>query len=281
MGATDADARRLAKVIDHPVRAKIISLLGERGQLGWKELSTELGVKTGALYHHLDTLEGLVERDASKKYSLTKSGKIVYSRTSESHTIESVQKAASEIKKEGTGRRVLASVFVPRSLIGTLVSSREVAVLILVATVGGLTLLSAATGVSPVLYYLRLDSGVLQTVGGFLASLAGAVMLCYASARLAFGTAVDIISLAASSALSFIPVFAAAALAQAPSISAALAASSTGFTLVLVFFQTWSATILGAGLSVASGVRIERALLVSLVALYATMAAMLALGVRA
>ena len=280
MGVVDADARRLAKVIDHPIRSRIITLLGDRGPLGWKELSSELGVKTGALYHHLDTLEGLVERDSAKKYSLTKSGKIVYSRTSQSHTIDSVRLAASEIKKEGYSRRLLAAVFVPRSLIGLLVSSRESASLVLLAIAGGLALLSWAGGFSPVLYYIRPDPGFLPTVGGLLASMTGAFSICYASARVGFGSSVDALSLAASSALSFVPVLAASIIATLPSVSSFLATSSAGFTLLLIFFQTWSVTILGAGLSVASGIRIERSLLVSLVALYATMAAMLALGVR-
>ena len=42
-------------------------------------------------------------------------------------------------------------------------------------------------------------------------------------------------------------------------------------TVAFAFFQAWGAGIVGAGMSVASGVRIEKTLVVSLVLLYATM----------
>ncbi len=278
MGTVDADARRLAKVVDHPIRARIIELLGERGALGWKELSTELGVKTGALYHHLDTLEGLVERDSSKKYALTKSGRIVYTRTSQSHTIDAVQKAALEIKHEGTSRRLALSLFAPRSLVSLLTPTRSASSLALLAIGGALAVFSGVAGISPILYYLRPVPGLIPTLGGFSASLAGLVVLCYASARFVLKSSVDLLTLAVASSLSFLPVFAASALTLVPAAAKLLASSSIAFTLLLVFFQTWSSTILGAGLSVASGVRIERALLVSLAVLYATMVVMLLQG---
>ncbi len=278
MGMEDAEARRLAKIIDHPIRARIIDLLGEKGALGWKELSTELGVKTGALYHHLDTLEGLVERDTAKKYSLTKSGKIVYSMTSESRTIDSVRRAALEIKREGTSRRLASSIFIPRSLLGYLASTRSSAAAALVGVVAALAAFSGWAGISPTLYYLHPDPGLVPTVGALLGSLAALVILCYVAARFVFRSNVDPLSLAAVSSFSFLPVFAASALVQFPPVASLFASSSAAFTLTLVFFQTWSSTILGAGLSIASGVRIERTLLVSLAILYATMVVMLVQG---
>ncbi len=280
MGVADADARKLAKVIDHPIRWRIIELLGDRGPLGWKELSADVGVRTGALYHHLDTLEGLVGRDPSKKYFLTKSGRIVYERTSQSHTIEAIRQAVTEMKQEGSSRRFLRAFFTPRWMIESLTSSRAVSATVLAAAALGLALFSDLEGISPALYYLRPDPGFLQTVGAFSASLTGVVALCYAAGRLAFNTGVDLLQLAAASSVSFLPVFFLSGLTRIPVLSSAFASSSLAFTLILVFFQSWSATIVGAGLSVSSGVRIERTLLASLVLLYATMVAMLLLGTK-
>lgn len=280
MGAVDADARKLAKVIDHPIRSRIIELLGERGALGWKDLSTELGVKTGALYHHLDTLEGLVERDPSKKYILTKAGRIVYARTSQSHTIDAVKKAAMEIRQEGTARRLALAIFVPRSMIRVITSSKTIAAIVLLAIVGGLALLSGIVGISPILYYLRPDPSLLPILGGFSASLAVLVALGYASAKTVFSSGVDILPLAASASLSYLPVYALSILTHVSALSTLFSSSSIALTLFLVFFQAWSSSIFGAGLSVASGIRIERTLLVSLAVLYATMVLMLLLGTR-
>jgi hypothetical protein len=278
MGEEDADARRLAKVIDHPIRARIIDLLGEKGPLGWKELSTELGVKTGALYHHIDTLEGLVERDSSKKYSLTKSGRIVHSRTSESHTIAAVQKAALEMRREGAGRRLAVSIFVPRTLLSYLTSSTNSAALVATTTIVALAVVSVWAGISPRLYFLRLGPGLISTLGGLTASLVVLMVLGSVLTKLAFKSEVDHTSLAAGASISFLPVFAVSILTLIPQTTPFVASSSIVYTLLLVFFQTWSSTILAAGLSVASGVRIERTLVVSILILYATMIFMLLQG---
>ena len=281
MAEFDADTRRLAKIVDHPIRSKIIALLGERGPLSWKELSTELGVKTGALYHHLDTLEGLVERDSTKKYALTKSGRIVFSSLSESHTIDSVQRAVLEIKSEGSAGRTLASIFIPRALLESLTSSRSLAVLFLVLFSMSFSVLSAWTRTSPDLYFIKSDPGFVQTFGDYFVSLGALVAICLVADMAIYKTDLDVVSLAAVSAFSFVPIFAASLLTLVPPIEVFLASSSTMYTLFLVFFQVWCSTLLGAGLSAVSGIRIEKTLLVGLFALYVTMFLMLVQGVGA
>lgn len=278
MGESGDETRRLAKIIEHPVRARIIELLGEKGPLGWKELSQELGVKTGALYHHLDTLEGFIERNASKKYALTKSGMIVYEETAKSRTVDSVHKAALEIKRQGQSRRFISSIFVPRSLIASLTKSRPASAAVLIAAMAVFTLFAAAEGLTPYLYYLRPDPGLANVLIGVAWSLGALLATCYVAARAVFKSAVDVLPLAAATAISFIPAFVFSGVSLIPAVSTLLSSSTTVFTLFEVVFQTWSATMLGAGLSVASGVRIEKTLLVSLAVVYATMFLMLVRG---
>jgi len=70
--------------------------------------------------------------------------------------------------------------------------------------------------------------------------------------------------------------------AYAPPASAGLPlsmfASSTVVTVMFAFFQAWAAGVVGAGMSVASGLRVEKTLVVSLVVLYATMLIILVQG---
>ena len=187
---------------------------------------------------------------------------------------------ASEIRQEGASRRFAASVLAPRSLIWSLTSARLNAILLFAALTAALALFSGVAGVSTELYYLRPDPSLFATLAELLASLATLLVVGYASARYVFKSSVDVASLAASSSVSFLPVLAVSALTVVPQASAALAASPMAYTLLLVLSQTWSSAIFGAGLSVASGVRIERTLLVSLVVLYATMVVMLVQGIR-
>src|SRR5271156_4016181 len=65
------------RMVNHPVRMRIIELLAVK-PMSWKELSTELGVRTGSLYHHLDTLEKIVTRDPERRYTLTRLGMEIY-----------------------------------------------------------------------------------------------------------------------------------------------------------------------------------------------------------
>jgi predicted transcriptional regulator len=68
------DPAKVIRIINHPVRMRIIELLAVK-PMSWKELSTEVGVKTGSLYHHLDTLEKIVARDSERRYTLTRLGR--------------------------------------------------------------------------------------------------------------------------------------------------------------------------------------------------------------
>jgi hypothetical protein len=57
-------------------------------------------------------------------------------------------------------------------------------------------------------------------------------------------------------------------------------ADTTLVTVMLAFFQAWGAGVMGAGMSVASGLRVEKTLVVSLFILYATLLLILLQGGR-
>ena len=265
----DEGTERLAKILDHPARRRIIELLGQSGPQGWKELSAAVGVKTGALYHHLDALEGLVSRDENKKYALTKSGRTVYSRLSEAHTMESVHKAASDLREADRWRRYLAAILTPRSLLDRLTSTPRRAGASLALLTAAFAASSAVVGIYPSLYFFQDTDSIFVSLLGFAATLGALVAVCYFASRL-MRSEPNALPLAAASVFSFLPVIAFALLTRTPPITV-LVTIRIPYTVFLVFFQTWSAAILGAGMSVAGGIRIERALLVSLMVLYGTM----------
>src|SRR5712691_4062813 len=107
---------RIIKVLDHPARKRIIELLGARGAMPWKALAAELGMGTGALYYHLDTLEGIVARDTSKRYSLTKPGQEVYGYLKANPEAESIRDVPVNFKKSGRLRDYVETIIAPRRL---------------------------------------------------------------------------------------------------------------------------------------------------------------------
>ena len=67
----------LHKVLKDETRQKIITLLNEKGSLGYTELmdATEIG-STGLLNYHLKVLSSLIAKNESGQYLLTEKGKL-------------------------------------------------------------------------------------------------------------------------------------------------------------------------------------------------------------
>jgi DNA-binding transcriptional ArsR family regulator len=275
------------RIVNHPVRTRIIQLLAEK-PLSWKELSNELGVRTGSLYHHLDTLERIVTRDSERRYALTSLGQEIYAqlndeRKTPAQSMQGIEKAMKKRTLAGSVREV----FVPRSLIVPLTSTRSRGVATL-ATLSAVAIgLLLASGNELVLFSFSPSGSILLSVGTFAASLAALATAAYVAMAVAFKERGDGITLLASTALSFIPLCLFGAglhflyAAESPATAAfplSIFGSSTVVTVMFAFFQAWGAGIVGAGMSVASGLRVEKTLVVSLVVLYATMLIILLQG---
>jgi len=69
---------RIYAALGHPLRREIIKALGEKKQVGFTDLKSTLKVGVGTLYYNLDLLEKLVIQDENKKYTLTPKGQIAY-----------------------------------------------------------------------------------------------------------------------------------------------------------------------------------------------------------
>jgi DNA-binding transcriptional ArsR family regulator len=281
------DPAKVMRMINHPVRMRIIELLAVK-PMSWKELSTAVGVRTGSLYHHLDTLEGIVTRDPERRYTLTRLGREIFAQLNDEKKTpaQSIQGIEKAMKKKTLGGSV-RDVFVPRSLIVPLTSTRSRGIVSLMgisAVAVGLLLLS---GDELALLSFSPSSSMLLSVATYAVSLAALTAAAYVALAVAFKQRGDVITLLTSTALSFIPlclfgaalhlldVYASPASAAFP---VSIFADSPVVTVMFAFFQAWGAGVIGAGMSVASGLRVEKTLVVSLVVLYATMLIVLLQG---
>jgi hypothetical protein len=68
------DASAEVRVLGHPVRKRLVELLGEKQSLSFSQLREETGLPVGTLYYHLDVLSDLIAQNHDKKYELTKEG---------------------------------------------------------------------------------------------------------------------------------------------------------------------------------------------------------------
>ena len=280
MSEEGLDSAKIMRIVNHPVRMRIIELLAVR-PMSWKELSSELGVRTGSLYHHLDTLERIVTRDSERRYTLTRLGQEIFVQLNDEKKTpaQSMQGIEKAMKKKTLGGSV-QEIFVPRSLIFPLTSTRSRGIASLVgisALALGLLLLS---GDELVLFSFSPSSSMLLSVATYAASLAALTAVAYIALAVVFKEHGDVVTLLTSTALSFIPLclFGAAlhflyldASPASASFPLSIFADSVAVTVMFAFFQAWGAGVVGAGMSVASGLRVEKTLVVSLVVLYATM----------
>jgi DNA-binding HxlR family transcriptional regulator len=284
----------MMRIINHPVRMRIIELLATK-PMSWKELSGELGVRTGSLYHHLDTLERIVTRDEERRYALTPLGREIYAELNAgsgsnnrtpAQTVQSIEKVMKKRTFLGSAREV----FVPRGLIVPLTSTRarSAATLALISAV--VVGLLAASGDELVLFSFSPGADLLASVATYLASLLALAAVAYIALAVAFKQRGDALTLLTSSALSFVPLCLFGAVLNilytdqiagaAATLPLSVFASSTAVTVAFAFFQAWGAGVVGAGMSVASGLRVEKTLVVSLVLLYTTMLLILVQGGR-
>jgi len=64
--------------LGHDLRRKIIKIIGENEFSSFTQLKKELKVSTGTIYHHLEALSQLIEQGIDKKYYLTELGEHAY-----------------------------------------------------------------------------------------------------------------------------------------------------------------------------------------------------------
>jgi len=273
-----SETNKIIKVLDHPARKRIIELLGARGAMPWKELATELGMGTGALYYHLDTLEGVVARDTSKRYSLTKPGQEVYEYLKANPEAVSIKDVPLNFKSSGRFRDYAETIIAPRYLLLSITASSRRSILSLFFLSTAFAAAMLYTRDEALLLYLTPASSALFSVGSYLLSLGALVLTSYLATLAIFHDRPNLLPLAASSSLSFLPVVIFSLVISEISSFLSLSANRNILTVALVVFQAWSATILAAGISVSSSVRIEKSIMASLIILYATMILVFLLG---
>ncbi|MGB9741265.1 MAG: winged helix-turn-helix domain-containing protein [Candidatus Bathyarchaeia archaeon] len=72
------DLSRYYTLLRDPARRKIIEILGAQEKIGFKELREALGLGVGTVYYHLDMLSDFIAQDKQRKYRLNDRGKALY-----------------------------------------------------------------------------------------------------------------------------------------------------------------------------------------------------------
>jgi DNA-binding HxlR family transcriptional regulator len=284
--STEKQADNIAKLysaLGNAYRRKIVEILRDNGKAGFKELHAALKISVGALYHHLEMLEGIVTQDSEKKYVLTDLGRSAITILGASE--ERIISGNIHPLKETRLGFLSKEIFLGRSLFRYLneESLRSLPLAILTVALGGWV--SAQSGLEPLLLFYVNPSSLLGQ-GWFillfpiawLATFAAADLLCIVIFHRRGGE----VSLLNGTAFAMLPLL------LVPGISLLTRQFTPGRTLdvpvilLSMVLQAWVVSLLANALSVSKGLKLERTALVSLAVMYLniiTLVALLPFGV--
>jgi hypothetical protein len=275
---SDDDLTRVYNALANPYRRQIIQILKERGKAGFKELHESLRISVGALYHHLDNLEGMVGQDADKKYVLTDGGRTAINALSigEEKIISSAaQTPVGESRLGSFSRELLFG----RTLFNYLNQDqwRSLPLAFMVLAIGGL--ISFRTNLEPILlFYLSPTPGIgqawflLMFPLGWLVTFGVSDLLCY----LFFHRRGGELSLLNGTALAMTPLLLVPGMILLIQPFSSLIQSATALTILIqVAVQVWVVCLLSSAISIAKGLRMERTALVSLAVMYLNITAVI------
>jgi len=268
MPTSESEISRFYTVLGHPLRRSMIKIIGETGSASFTDLRTRLKVSVGTLYYNIDLMEGLVAQDESKRYILTSQGKIAYQLLVESE--EKLVSLGVEAERRSAWLKSLTRVFAMRGLFSYLYESPKLslpsAVTIVVygmwityqAQLFPIIVLYSERPMLPVHYIPVLFIGgwiIINILGNFIP------FVLYSRPR----EGADCLLIGSSYAL--LPSL------TLPTLWVAfeflrIRLSLIAAQLIMLVSMGYSLCLLTTAISMAKGVRIEKAALVSLVTLY-------------
>jgi len=256
------DTSRYYTLLKDPTRRRIIETLGSQEKVGFKELRETVGVGVGTVYYHLDMLSGFVVQDKQRKYSLNGRGRILFRFLKEGSIPPSLELS------ETFSHRIGKWVFLSPLFSQTVKPIRMLPVSVALLCVGALG--SAYAELDPALFFffkyplLGFTGIALLYVSNWLGLFLLAELLTYVLYRRAGNDLQLLVCLGlASFPIALIPyIHMLFAYLQWPLMILQYAS---------IALQIWSLLLVSAALCFGKGIRLDKAIVISLAAIYLNM----------
>ncbi len=255
--------------LGNPYCRQIVQLLREKRKLGVKELHQALKISVGSLYHHLDMLEGIVVQDSDSKYLLTDQGRSAM----ETLSVSQEKTVAEHVQaiKETRLRFFSKEILLGRTFLNYLNADpiRSLPLAILIVAFGGW--ISSQTRLEPLLlFYLSPSSGTASALFLLMFPIGWLVTFVMADtiSNIVFHRRGDDLRLLNATAFAMLPLLIVPGLFSLAQLLSP--GRSLGYTAVLlpIFLQAWVVCLLASAVSIAKGLKLERAALISLSVVY-------------
>jgi len=259
-------------IVSHPLRRKIVEVLGGEGPTSFTTLKKRVDAKVGTLYYHLDMLKGLVSQDSQKRYQLTTVGADAYARLQSSEYVESSSLLAQNLGERRGGLERVARFFALGPLWPVLVLDTILPKIGSIALVGLGAFLAYQARLETVLLFLNpmLTSSTLLSIE-FITSW----IIVYGIADLVgtfwFHRNGEHLALLMATGYALTPLLGFSVwwnLVIYYSFRTPLVSTFVFSRILLIILQVWSLGLLAEAVSAVKGLRLERAVVVSLVVAY-------------
>jgi DNA-binding transcriptional ArsR family regulator len=255
--------------LSNPYRRQIVQLLREKRKLGFKELHQALMISVGALYHHLDMLEGIIAQESDRKYVLTDHGRSAIETLSISEE-KIATGGARPIRETGLGLFSKEIVF-GRTLFNYLGEEplRSLPLAILIVAFGGWV--SSQTRLEPLLLFYLTPSSATNSVwfllmfplGWLVTFILGDIL-----STVVFHRRGDDLRLLNGTAFAMLPLLIVPGLFSLLQVVSPGRLGGLSVILLPIFLQAWVVCLLSSAVSIAKGLKLERAALISLGVVY-------------
>ena len=250
----------------------MIKIIGDNEFSSFTHLKEELGVSTGTIYHHLETLSDLIEQKADKKYYLKELG--IYAYNSLKENIETIKAPEREFKS-AILRKLM--VITTKRFILFNESDKIFTILISIGILAFGTLLCILNDfASFLLFFININRSSLEAFFQILVSLSFILNF------LIFFIIIEVISrLFYKRKENILNFFISFAIIQFPMMFYLVIHLIFQFTelininivnlidnILMIVFQVWSLWLLSYSLSVKRGIKIENCLIISLLLHY-------------
>lgn len=135
---------KIYAILGNPYKRRIISLLGEKGEVSFTELKNFLATSTGNLYYNLDGLAGFVAKNEKRKYYLTSEGEKLYR-----FMVENEARLRTLVKGWGAKpslQQYVLRILVPEELLAALYGQKKLSLAVLALSLAVISLTSLASG---------------------------------------------------------------------------------------------------------------------------------------
>lgn len=269
------DLSRYYTLLRDETRRKIVEILGTQEKIGFKELREKLDLGVGTVYYHLDMLSDFLTQDKQRKYRLNDRGKMLYRTLKEGNIPPTLEISGA------FSHRLAKWLFLSPVFTKTVKPLRFLPVSIVIVFVGALGAAHAQLDSALFFYFPYSTFSFSSIVTLHIFNWIGLFLFAEFFTYLFYRRVGNDIQLFTCTGIALIPltVFPYVHLALPtlfPNLSlAAFNMITQGFLLVL---QIWSMLLISAAFCYGKGIRLDKALVVSLTAMYLNIALLFILG---